>query len=185
VGRLVYFATTSLDGYYEDAEGDFGWSAPDHEVHQFVNDAVRPAGTHLYGRRMWETMVYWATASTGDDVEPAEADFARVWQAADKVVYSSTLGEVTADRTRLERTFDPESVRRLVAEADRDVWIGGGGLAGEAIRAGLVDEYRQLVWPVMVGGGKHWLPDEVRIDLDLIEERRFANGVVHLHYRRR
>lgn len=182
---LIYFATTSLDGYIEDADGGFGWAAPDAEVHQFVNDDVRVAGTYLYGRGMWETMSYWVTASTGDDVPAVAADFARVWQAADKVVYSSTLTNVTTERTRLESTFDPDAVRQLKADSHRDLWIGGAGLAAEAIRDGLVDEYRQLVFPVIVGGGKSWLPAGVRIDLHLVDEHRFTGGAVSLRYRSR
>jgi len=180
MGRLIYSGITSLDGYTEDADGTFHWSAPDEEVHRFVNDLTRPAGTHLLGRRMYETMAYWDTddPSRGD----VERDFAAIWQAADKVVYSRTLDPPATRRTRLEREFDPEAVRRLAAAAEHDLAIGGPELATQAIAAGLVDEYQQFVNPVIVGGGKPFLPGGVRIELELLEERRFANGVVFLRY---
>jgi dihydrofolate reductase len=183
VARLIYLAISSLDGYIEDREGRFDWAAPDEEVHQFVNDVARPAGTHLYGRRMYETMVYWETAHTLADQSPVERDFARLWQAADKVVYSRTLETVSSARTRIERAFDPEAVRRLKASADRDVTVGGPELAAQAFGAGLVDECHLLLTPVVVGGGKRSLPEHVRLELELLDERRFASGVVHLHYR--
>jgi dihydrofolate reductase len=185
MAQLIYTAITSLDGYIEDEEGRFDWAAPDAEVHAFVNDLERPAGTHLYGRRMYETMAVWQTYGDGPDAEPEETDFAKVWRGLDKVVYSSTLDAVSTPRTRLERTFDPEAVRRLKATADRDIGIGGSDLAQHAFRAGLVDEVRLFMGPVVVGGGKPALPRGVRLDLELVDERRFANGVVYLRHRTR
>jgi dihydrofolate reductase len=182
MAKLIFSAICSLDGYVEDASGAFDWSAPDAEVHAFVNDQERSVGTYLYGRRMYETMVSWATAPTSGDHEPAVLDYAAVWQAADKVVYSTTLAEATSDRTRIERTFDPGAVRALKAESERDLSVGGPALAAHALRAGLVDELHLFLSPVVVGGGKPALPNGVRLDLDLRDERRFANGVVHLHY---
>jgi len=183
VARLIYAAISSLDGYIEDRAGRFDWAAPDQEVHQFVNDLMRPTGTHLYGRRMYETMVFWETAHTLDDQSPVTQDFARLWQAADKVVYSKTLETVSSARTRIERAFDPEAVRRLKASAVSDVTVGGPELAAQAFSAGLVDECHLFLTPVVVGGGKRSLPGHVRVQLDLLDERRFGGGVVHLHYR--
>ena len=157
--------------------------APDEEVHSFVNDLERPVGTYLYGRRMYETMVYWETASTLADQPPVEQDFAQIWQSADKVVYSTTLETVSSARTRIERDFDPGAVRQLKARAERDITVGGPDLAAQAMKAGLVDECHLFVTPVLVGGGKQSLPDKVRLQLELLDERRFGNGVVHLHYR--
>ncbi len=185
MARLIYSAITSLDGYVADEDGNFDWAAPDDEVHAFVNDLERPVGTYLYGRRMYETMVYWETAHTLADEPPAIRDYTEIWQAADKVVYSTTLDEVASARTRIEREFDPEAVRQLKASADSDLGVGGPGLAAQAIRAGLVDEYHLFVSPVAVGGGNRSLPDGVRVRLELLDEHRFGNGVVHLHYRTR
>ena len=181
--RLIYTAISSLDGYVEDGEGTFDWAAPDEEVHQFVNDLERPASTYLYGRRMYETMVFWETAHTLADQSPVTLDFARLWQAADKVVYSRTLETVSSARTRIERAFDPEAVRRLKATASRDLAVGGSELAAQAFRAGLVDECHLFLTPIIVGGGKRSLPDGVRMRLELLDERRFVSGVVHLRYR--
>lgn len=183
MARLIYSAISSLDGYIEDREGRFDWAAPDEAVHQFVNDLERPVGTHLYGRRMYETMVFWETAHTLADESPVLLDYARLWQAADKVVYSRTLDTVSSARTRIERAFDPEAVRRLKESATRDVTVGGPELAGLAFRAGLVDECHLFLTPIVVGGGKRSLPDDVRVRLELLDERRFGSGVVHLHYR--
>lgn len=183
MGKLVYSAIASLDGYINDASGAFDWSAPDEEVHQFVNDMERPVGTHLYGRRLYDVMTYWATADEQPDQSPIERDYTQIWQAADKVVYSRTLDRPTTPRTRVERDFDPEAVRRLVAAADHDVSVGGATLAGVALAAGLVDELNLFLSPVLVGGGTRALPDGVRLDLELVAERRFGNGVVHLHHR--
>jgi dihydrofolate reductase len=183
MAKLTYTAIASLDGYVADAEGRFDWSMPDEEVHAFVNDLERAAGTHLYGRRLYEVLVAWETMDTGPDQDPVARDFAQIWQAADKVVYSRTLDAVASARTRIEREFDPEAVRRMKAEAERDLVIGGPELAGQAIRAGLVDECHLLLSPIVVGGGRPALPDDVRWGLELVDEGRFGNGVVHLHYR--
>jgi dihydrofolate reductase len=181
LGRLVYSAIASLDGYVADESGGFGWAAPDEEVHAFVNDLERPVDTHLYGRRTYEVMTAWETMDVTQ--EPAVMrDFAAIWRAADKVVYSRTLAAVSTARTRLEREFDADEVRRL-KEAGSDLSIGGPGLAGEALRARLVDECHLFLAPVLVGGGTRAFPDDVRLDLELLDERRFAAGFVHLHYR--
>ena len=177
---LSYTGITSLDGYINDAAGHFDWSAPDAEVHQFVNDLERDVGTYLLGRRMYEVMSVWDTMPPDPD-EPVINDYAAIWRAADKVVYSTALPEVTAPRTRLERTFDPDAVRAIPG----DVSIGGATLAAEAIEAGMIDEFRMLVSPVIVGGGTSYFPDGVTVPLDLVEHRRFDNGVVFLRYRRR
>ena len=181
-GRLLYSAIGSLDGYVVDAAGGFEWAAPDDEVHAFVNELEREAGTYLYGRGMYETMVAWETIESED---PLAHEFASIWHAAEKVVFSRTLTEVASARTRLERSFDPAAIRDLKAGADRDLTVGGAGLAAEAIRAGLVDEYHYFAHPVIVGGGKSWLPAGVRVDLRLVDERRFGGGVVYLRYRPR
>jgi dihydrofolate reductase len=183
MGRLIYEMITSLDGYVADAAGDFDWSAPDEELHGFVNEATKPVGTFLYGRRMYETMVYWETAHTVPDQPQFVLDWARQWQAADKIVYSTTLESVSSGRTRLERTFDPDAVRELKATAGHDLTVDGPGLAVSALRAGLVDEVGQYITPVVVGGGTRFLPDDLRLDLELADQRRFANGVVYVHYR--
>jgi dihydrofolate reductase len=182
VGRLVYSAIGSLDGFIEDASGAFEWAAPDDEVHAFVNSLERAAGTYLYGRGMYETMVAWETLESED---PLAQEFASLWRDAEKVVFSRTLSEVSSARTRLERSFDVEAVRALKAGAERDLTIGGSGLAAEAIRAELVDEYHYFAHPVVVGGGKSWLPAGVRLELSLVDERRFGGGVVYLRYRTR
>ncbi|HWI73397.1 MAG TPA: dihydrofolate reductase family protein [Baekduia sp.] len=181
MGRLVYSAIASLDGYVADADGRFDWSMPDDAVHAVVNDLERAAGTYLYGRRMYEVLVAWETLET-DDASDVVKDFAALWRAADKVVYSSTLTEPASARTRIEPVFDPAAVRALVDTADRDVTIGGPTLAAEALRAGIVDELHLFLSPVIVGGGTPALPPGVRLDLTLLDERRFANGVVHLHH---
>jgi dihydrofolate reductase len=183
--KLIYSAITSLDGYIADEDGNFDWAAPDEEVHAFVNDLERPVGTYLYGRRMYEVMVFWETAHTFADQRPVMQDFAKIWQAADKVVYSTTLAAVSSARTRIERDFDPEAVRRMKASAGRDLSVGGPDLAAEAIRAGLVDEYQLFLTPFVVGGGNQSLPDNVRVQLELLDERRFGGGVVFLRYRTR
>jgi dihydrofolate reductase len=185
VARLIYSAITSLDGYVADQDGNFDWAAPDEEVHTFVNELERPIGTYLYGRRMYEVMVFWETAHAITDQPPCVQDFAQIWRAADKIVYSTTLETTSSARTRVERDFDPEAVRQTKATAGRDLSVGGPALAAHAIRAGLVDEYHLLVTPVVVGGGTQSLPSDVRLQLELLDERRFANGVVHLHYRTR
>ena len=183
MAKLIYMAIASLDGVVADEDGDFEWAKPDQEVHAFVNDLERPIGTHLYGRRLYELMIGWETMHTLPDQTPETLDFAAIWQAAEKVVYSRTLATVSSARTRIERDFAPDAVRQMKAEAQRDISIGGATLAGEAIRAGLVDELHLIVNPIVVGGGTPALPDGVRWALDLLDERRFANGVVYLRYR--
>ncbi len=185
MAKLIYTAITSLDGYIEDEEGRFDWAAPDAEVHAFVNDLERPVGTHLYGRRMYETMAVWQTVGDESGLPAVEVDFAEMWRDLDKVVYSRTLDAVSTSRTRLEREFDPEAVRRMKEAADRDISVSGPGLAQHAFRVGLVDEVHLFVCPVVVGGGKPGLPRDVRVDLELLDERRFENGVVHMHHRTR
>lgn len=185
MARLIYSAIASLDGYVADEDGRFDWSVPDDEVHAFVNDLERPIGTYLYGRRLYDIMAAWETISTGADQAPAMRDYAAIWQAADKVVYSRTLEAPRSARTRIVREFDPDAVRAMKAAAGRDLTVGGPELAGQALGAGLVDEVRLFLSPVVVGGGTAALPRGVRLDLDLVGERRFGNGVVHLHYRTR
>jgi dihydrofolate reductase len=183
MARLIYAAIASLDGYVADADGRWDWSMPDEQVHAFINDLERPVGTYLYGRRLYEVMAAWETI---DDPEPVMRDFAALWQAAEKVVYSRSLAEPSSAKTRIEREFEPDAVRRLKQEADTDISIGGPTLAASAIEAGLVDEYRLFVVPAVVGGGTRALPDGVRFDLELVEERRFADsGFVYLRYRPR
>ena len=181
--KLIYSAITSLDGYVADEHGDFDWAAPDEEVHAFVNDLARPIGTYLFGRRMYEVMAVWETIPTSGDAHPVEQDFARIWQAADKIVYSRSLETPSTTRTKIERDFDPGEIRRLKSDSERDIGIGGSHLAAEAIKAGLVDELQQFVTPIVVGGGNHWLPRHLRVQLELLEERRFRSGVVYLRYR--
>jgi dihydrofolate reductase len=185
MAKLIYSAITSLDGYTADENGNFDWAAPDEEVHAFVNDLERPVGTYLYGRRMYEAMVVWEAAHTFADQRPVMQDFAELWQAADKVVYSRTLAAPSSARTRIERDFDPEAVRQLKTAAGRDLAVGGADLAAQAIRAGLVDEYHLFLVPFVVGGGSQALPDNVRLKLELLDERRFGGGVVFLRYRTR
>jgi dihydrofolate reductase len=180
--KLIYSAITSLDGYVEDSKGGFGWAAPDEDVHAFVNDLERPIGTYLYGRRMYDTMVFWETAD-GREEPPVFRDYAEIWQAAEKIVYSRTLQAASSAKTRIEPDFSPGSIRELKSAAGADMTIGGAELAGQAIAAGLVDECQLFLNPVVVGGGKRALPDHVRADLELLNERRFKGGVVYLHYR--
>ena len=179
---LIYSMTTSLDGYIADESGDLSWSAPDEEVHRFVNDLQRPIGTYLFGRRMYEVMVYWEDATAFADEPDFVQDFATVWQAADKIVYSRTLEQATSAKTRIEREFDPEAVRRLKAQAERDMAVAGPELAAQAIGAGLVDELQLVVAPVVIGGGKQALPDGVPLRLELLDQRRFAGGMTYLRY---
>jgi dihydrofolate reductase len=185
MAKLIYSAITSLDGYTADEDGNFDWAAPDEEVFAFVNDLERPVGTYLYGRRMYEVMVPWETAHTFADQRPVMQDFAKIWQAADKVVYSRTLAAPSSARTRIERDFDPEVVRQLKASAGRDITVGGPHLAAQAIRARLVDECHLFLTPILVGGGNQSLPNNVRLQLELLDERRFRSGVVYLRYRTR
>jgi dihydrofolate reductase len=183
VGKLIYSAICSLDGYVEDASGRFDWAAPDAEVHGFANELERPIGTHVYGRRMFETMVFWETAGREEDDPPVIRDFAELWRAADKIVISRTLEEVATPRTRLERELDPEWVRALKSSSDSDLSIGGATLAGQAIGMGLVDEIQLLLCPIVVGAGKRALPDDVLTRLELGDTRTFTSGVVFLRYR--
>lgn len=182
-GRLIYSAIASLDGYVADAAGSFDWAHPDEEVHAAANELERTIGTHLLGRRMYEVMVAWESMDLGPGQPAVIAEFARMWHSTDKVVYSRTLATVSSARTRLEREFDPAAVRQLKATATRDLAVGGPALAAEALRAGLVDEIHLFLLPVLVGGGTAALPDGVRLDLELLGQRRFGNGVVHLHHR--
>lgn len=183
MARLIYAAITSLDGYVADDSGSFDWAAPDEEVHAFVNDLERAVGTNLYGRRMYEVMRFWEDPEDLDDQPPVFQDYAALWQAADKVVYSRTLEMVSTSRTRIERTFDPETVRRMKESARRDISVGGPELAAQALKAGLVDECHLFVTPVVVGGGTACLPGGLRENLELVDVHRFGSGVVHLHYR--
>jgi dihydrofolate reductase len=183
MGKLIYLAIASADGYVEDAEGSFGWAAPDEAVHRFVGDLERPIGTYLYGRRMYATMLYWETAHTVPGQPPWIQEYADIWQAASKIVFSATLESVSSARTRIERSFDPVVIERLKSATGHDMTVGGAGLAGQAIRAGLVDELQLFLVPVIVGGGKRALPDDVRSDLELLDTHRFASGTVYLRYR--
>ena len=182
MARLIYSAIMSLDGYTADADGRIEWAAPDEEVFAFVNELERPVGAYLYGRRMYETMRYWETARTLDGQSPASLDFARIWQAADKIVYSTTLQQPDTARTRVERDFDPAQIRKLKETVGRDLTVGGPHLAAQAIAAGLVDEYRLFLVPAVVGGGTRALPDQVRLNLALAQERTFGSGTVYLRY---
>ncbi len=183
MARLIYSAIGSADGHVEDAAGSFDWAAPDEELLSFVNDLERPFGTYLYGRRMYETMLSWETAHTVPGQPPLMLEFTGIWQAADKIVFSTTLQSVSTARTRLERNFDPGMVRQLKSATEHDLTVGGADLAAQAIKAGLVDELQLFLVPVIVGGGKRALPDGVRSDLELLDTRRFASGAVYLRYR--
>jgi dihydrofolate reductase len=182
VARLIYSAIASLDGYVEDKQGKFDWAAPDDEVFAFINDRERPIGTYLYGRRMYQTMVFWESVSASGNLAAVPRDFAEIWRAAEKIVYSRTLQTPSSERTRIERDFDPAAIRRLKESSTRDITVGGAELSGQAIAAGLVDECHLFLVPIIVGGGKRALSDDVRAQLELLDERRFRSGVVHLHY---
>jgi dihydrofolate reductase len=183
MAKLLYVMNASLDGYVADEDGTFDWGAPDEEYYASINDLERPVGTYLYGRRLYELMAVWETDPAAAAQSPGAREFAQIWQAADKVVYSRTLQAAATTRTKIERDFDPEAVRQLKAAAGRDLTVGGPDLGAQAITAGLVDEVQLLVWPVVVGGGKRFLPDRVRLQLELLDERRLASGVVYLRYR--
>jgi dihydrofolate reductase len=185
MAHLIYSALASLDGYIEDTQGRFDWAAPDEEVHGFINDLERTAGTYLLGRRMYETMMVWETDPNLAADSPLTRDYAEIWQAANKIVYSSTLAAVSTRKTQIERTFEPESIRKMKEALEKDITIGGPGLAAHAFRAGLVDECQLFLAPISVGGGKPCLPINVQIELELLEERRFAGGMVYLRYRTR
>ena len=182
MGRLVYSTQVSLDGFIADRDGSFDVTRPDDEVHAFITDSLRPIGTHLYGRRLYDVMVSWETVPDDSSVLPVMRDFGRMWRAVDKVVHSRTLDRVASGRTTLEREFDPDAVRRRKAASDADLLVGGAELAGAALRAGLVDEVRVFVFPVLVGGGRSAWGDDVRARLEQRDERRFASGVVQLRY---
>jgi dihydrofolate reductase len=183
MAKLIYSAIASADGYVEDAAGGFDWAAPGEELFCFVNDLERPVGTYLYGRRMYETMLYWETADTVPGQPSFVREFTGIWQAAEKIVFSKTLESVSSARTRIERDFDPGMVRQLKSAAQRDMTVGGADLAGQAVRAGLVDELQLFLVPAVVGGGKRALPDGLRSDLELLDTRRFASGAVYLRFR--
>jgi dihydrofolate reductase len=183
MAKLIYVMNASLDGYVADEGGKFDWSVPGEEYYSFVNDLVRPVGTYLYGRRLYELMQVWETDPAAAAQSPGAREFAEIWQSADKVVYSTTLAAAATTRTRIERDFDPQVVRQLKAAAERDLTVGGPTLGAHAITAGLVDEYHLFVWPVVVGGGKRFFPDRARLQLELLDERRFGSGVVYLRYR--
>ena len=183
MAKLIYSAIASADGYVEDADGRFDWAEPDEELLRFVNELERPAGTYLYGRRTYQTMLYWETAHTLPGLPASIQEFTGIWQAAEKIVFSRTLASVSSARTRIERTFDPGVIRQLKSAAEHDISVGGADLAGQAIKAGLVDELRLLLLPVLVGGGKGALPHGIRSELELLDTRRFASGAVYLRYR--
>jgi dihydrofolate reductase len=185
MAKLIYAMITSLDGYAEAAEGSLGTGAEVPEVHSFIGETFRHIGTYLYGRRMYETMVYWETAHTLPHAPPHILQYARDWQAAEKVVYSTTLASVSSAKTRIERSFDPDAVRRLKAESAHDLSVDGPNLAAQAIAAGLVDEYHLFITTTVVGGGKRFFPDGVRLDLELVEERAFDTGLIYARYRTR
>jgi dihydrofolate reductase len=183
MARLIYSAIASADGYVEDAAGRFDWAAPDEELHCFVNDLQRPVGTYLYGRRMYQTMLYWETAHTVPGQPPSVREFTGIWQAAEKIVFSKTLQSVPSARTRIEPNFDPGMIRQLKSATEHDMTVGGADLAGQAIKAGLVDELQLFLAPIVVGGGKPALPNDVRLVLELLDTQRFASGAVYLRYR--
>jgi dihydrofolate reductase len=185
MAKLIYSAITSLDGYVNDERGRFDWAFPDEEVHTFFNELERPIGTYLYGRRMYEVMRYWQDPEDLAEHPDYIRDYAGIWQGTDKVVYSRTLDSASTPQTRIESEFDPAAVRAIKESADADLGVGGAHLAAEALRAGLVDELHQVLFPVIVGGGTRWLPDGLRLDLELLGERRFSIGAVHVHYRTR
>jgi dihydrofolate reductase len=184
MAKLIYSAIASLDGYIEDEDGKFDWAAPDEEVHAFVNELERPLGTYLLGRRMYETMVYWEDPPDLARQPPVIQEYAEIWRSADKIVYSRSLDSASSAKTRIEREFEPEAIRKMKASSDADISVGGPALAAQAIEAALVDEYQLFLVPVVVGGGKRSLPSGVRTNLELLEERRFRNGTVYLRYAR-
>lgn len=182
MAKLIYSMLMSLDGYIEDEDGGFGWAKPDEEVFGYITEFTEAVGTYLYGRRMYETMVFWETAHTLPDAPESMLAWARHWQGTDKIVYSRTLSEPRSARTRIESAFDPDEIQRLKSQADRDIAVAGPEIAEEVVKADLVDEFQLIVCPVIVGGGKRFFPDGVRTKLELIEERRFGDGTVFLRY---
>ena len=185
MAQLIYSAISSLDGYIEDADGNFDWAMPDEEVHTFINNLERSAGTYLYGRRMYEAMTVWETDPNLATDSPLTQDFAQIWQAANKIVYSRTLAAASTRNTQLERNFNPEAIRQLKKTVQHDIAIGGPELAAQAFQSGLIDECHLFITPIIVGGGKQSLPDDVKLELELLEEQRFDNGMVFLRYRAR
>jgi len=183
MAHLIYIANSSLDGYTEEMDGNFDWTTPDEEGFRFITNLVRATGTHLYGRRMYKTMMGWETDPDLAAESPLRRDFAEIWQAADKIVYSRTLEAASTRKTQIERNFNPEAIRQLKEAVEQDILIGGPALAAHAFRSGLIDECHLFLVPIIVGGGKQSLPDNVRLELELLEERRFGNGVVFLRYR--
>jgi dihydrofolate reductase len=188
MGKLIYLMTTSLDGYATDKDGNFDWAKPSEEVHSFVNDRLRNVGTVLMGRNLYETMKIWdeipteGTSGPMDGPSPAMNDYSKIWRGANKIVYSTSLAKVEIENTKIERSFDPITIQKLVAESDKDFDIGGPNLAAQAIKAGIVDEYHQFIAPIMIGSGLYWLPKDAKVKLKLVNIRRFENGFVHLHY---
>jgi dihydrofolate reductase len=188
MGKLIYLITTSIDGYVADENGNFDWGSPSEEVHAFVNETLRNVGTILMGHNLYETMKVWdeiPTEGTGGPMDgPSEAmnDFAKIWRAANKIVYSTSLSAVSIANATIERSFDPSAIQKIVAESDKDFDIGGPHLAGEAIQAGIVDEYHQIIVPQLIGGGNYWLPKGVKAKLKLVDVRTFKNGFVHLQF---
>jgi dihydrofolate reductase len=183
MAKLIYGMVASLDGYIEDEDGSFGWAEPDEEVHRFVNELERGVGTYLYGRRMYETMAVWETDPSLARESAHTREYAEIWRDADKVVYSSTLDDAPTGRTRIVREFDPAAVRAMKGSTARDITIAGPNLASRAFEAGLIDECYLLIAPVVVGAGKPALPDRLRLKLELVSERRFGSGMVHVRYR--
>lgn len=183
MAKLIYLTNTSLDGYIEDPQGSFDWGVPGEDLHRLFNDLERPIGTYLYGRRLYETMVHWDSPAAVDNQRPYIRDFAAIWRGANKIVYSTTLAVASTERTRIVRAFDADAVRALKTAETRDMTVGGAALAGQAMRAGLVDEISFVVWPTILGGGKPALPKDIQLQLDLLNERRFTDGVVYLQYR--
>ncbi|WP_379127250.1 dihydrofolate reductase family protein [Paenibacillus sp. sgz500958] len=183
MSKLIYATNVSLDGYTEDEQGNLGWGISDDETYAFWSDFQRTIGTYLYGRRMYEMMVYWETANAGGDQPEVKQEFAQIWRAAEKIVYSRTLQAVSSAKTKIEREFDSDAIRRLKESSGADITIGGPELAGQAMSAGLIDECHLLVNPIILGGGKRAFPDNLSMRLELLGERRFRSGVVHLHYR--
>ena len=185
MAHLIYSAISSLDGYIEDMDGQFDWAAPDEELHSFINNLERTTGTYLYGRRMYETMQVWETDPNLAEDSPITREYAEIWQAANKIVYSKTLAAASTRKTQIERNFNPEAIQQLKKTAQHDILIGGPELAAHAFQSGLIDECHLFLTPIIVGGGKPSIPDHVRLELELLEERRFSNGMVYLRYRAR
>jgi dihydrofolate reductase len=183
VAKLIYVSNVSLDGFIEDEHGRFDWAEPTDEYFAFVTDLVRPVGTYLYGRRLYEAMAVWETDPALGAISELRADFADVWQAADKIVYSTTLDAVSTARSRVDRRFDPDAIRAMKDTVSRDLTVGGANLAAHAFSAQLIDECHLFVGPAILGRGKPGLPRDRRIDLELLEERTFDNGVVYLRHR--